>query len=103
MFEDGELTEPRFNIVRNADGTLNFADLLLIHWPTIPPFRIEATIPAKSLAYFVDGVHWLDALTPPLEAHIGALVATMRRLLSEPRQSSKGELHPPAPTRAADP
>ena len=68
----------------------------------ILPFRIEATTPAKSLAYFIDGVHWLDALTPPLEAHIGALVATVRRLLSEPRESATGELHSPPPTRAAD-
>jgi hypothetical protein len=68
----------------------------------ILPFRIEATIPAKSLAYFIDGVHWLDALTPPLEAHIGTLVAMVRRLLSEPRVSATGELHSPPPTRAAD-
>ena len=68
----------------------------------ILPFRIEATTPAKSLAYFIDGVHWLDALTPPLEAHIGALVTTVRRLLSDPRKSAAGELHSPPPTRAAD-
>ena len=68
----------------------------------ILPFRIEATTPAKSLAHFIDGVHWFDALTPPLEAHIEALVATMRRLSSEPRVSATGELHPPPPTRAAD-
>ena len=47
----------------------------------IVPFRIEATIPSKSLAYFMGGVHWLDALTPPLEAHIQTLATTVRTLL----------------------
>jgi hypothetical protein len=48
----------------------------------IIPFRIEATAPTKSLAYFVSNLHWLDALTPPLEAHIGTLVGTVRTLLA---------------------
>ena len=47
----------------------------------IVPFRIEETAPTKSLAYFMGGVHWLDALTPPLEAHIATLAATVRTLL----------------------
>jgi len=49
----------------------------------ILPFRIEDATPTKSLAYFIDGVHWLDALTPPLEAHIETLVATAQRLLND--------------------
>ncbi|MGD0642105.1 MAG: toll/interleukin-1 receptor domain-containing protein [Roseiarcus sp.] len=51
----------------------------------IVPFRIEATIPSKSLAYFMGGVHWLDALTPPLEAHIQTLATTVRTLLAAER------------------
>ncbi|MGO9774112.1 MAG: toll/interleukin-1 receptor domain-containing protein [Roseiarcus sp.] len=51
----------------------------------IVPFRIEATVPSKSLAYFMGGVHWLDALTPPLEAHIQTLVMTVRTLLGAER------------------
>src|ERR1700722_4580866 len=35
---------------------------------TVMPLRIEDVAPAKSLDYFIGGVHWLDALTPPLEA-----------------------------------
>src|SRR5437868_3091907 len=34
---------------------------------TIVPVRIENVEPTKSLAYFMAGVHWPDALTPPLE------------------------------------
>jgi hypothetical protein len=60
----------------------------------IVPFRIEATLPSKSLAYFMGGVHWLDALTPPLEAHIQKLAATVQTLLgaerSEPHAHGSG-------------
>ena len=31
------------------------------------PLRIEDVKPADELAYYLDTVHWLDALTPPLE------------------------------------
>jgi hypothetical protein len=47
----------------------------------IVPIRIEDTIPTKSLAYYMGGVHWLDALTPPLEGHLHVLVATATALL----------------------
>src|SRR5262249_20158364 len=30
----------------------------------IVPFRIENAMPTRSLAFFIGGVHWLDALTP---------------------------------------
>ncbi|HEY4927224.1 MAG TPA: toll/interleukin-1 receptor domain-containing protein [Roseiarcus sp.] len=61
----------------------------------IIPFRIEATAPTKSLAYFVSSLHWLDALTPPLEAHIGRLVETVRTLLA-----AQGHAPRPRPTEA---
>jgi hypothetical protein len=32
---------------------------------TIVPMRLEQTEPRRSLAYFLAGIHWLDALTPP--------------------------------------
>jgi hypothetical protein len=73
----------------------------------ILPFRIEDATPTKSLAYFIDGVHWLDALTPPLEAHIETLVATAQRLLNDAAApstakptSSPADGAPPAPARS---
>jgi hypothetical protein len=36
----------------------------------IMPLRIENVTPIKSLAYFIGPLHWLDALTPPLERHL---------------------------------
>lgn len=47
----------------------------------IIPFRIADIPPSKSLRYFLDSQHWLNALTPPLEQHISTLVASVHSLL----------------------
>ena len=47
----------------------------------IIPLRIEDIVPAHSLAYFIGNVHWLDAMTPPLDAHLGRLVESVKALL----------------------
>lgn len=47
----------------------------------IIPFRIEEVVPSKSMEYLIGAPHWLDALTPPLEAHIHTLVNTVESLL----------------------
>ncbi len=47
------------------------------------PFRIEDVAPGKSLDYFIGSVHWLDAMTPPMEKHLDNLAATVHKLLSE--------------------
>lgn len=47
----------------------------------ILPFRIEDVAPGKSLDYFIGSVHWLDAMTPPLEKHLDDLAATVHKLL----------------------
>jgi len=49
---------------------------------TVMPIRIEDVKPTESLAYFMGTVHWLDAMTPPLEAHLEKLVATIKALLA---------------------
>jgi hypothetical protein len=48
----------------------------------IIPFRIEDVAPGKSLDYFIGSVHWLDAMTPPMEKHLDDLAATVHKLLS---------------------
>ena len=45
------------------------------------PFRIEDVAPGKSLDYFIGSVHWLDAMTPPMEKHLDNLAATVHKLL----------------------
>jgi hypothetical protein len=47
----------------------------------ILPFRIEDVAPGKSLDYFIGSVHWLDAMTPPMEKHLDDLAATVHKLL----------------------
>jgi hypothetical protein len=64
----------------------------------ILPFRIEDVAPGKSLDYFIGSVHWLDAMTPPMEKHLDLLAATVHKLIPEkgseqtPGGSSAGSL-----------
>ncbi len=48
------------------------------------PFRIENVAPEKTLRFYMGPVHWLDALTPPLEQHLKKLVASLHGLLTGP-------------------
>ena len=47
----------------------------------IIPVRIEEAVPTKSMEYFLGAIHWLDALTPPLEHHLQRLAETVKALL----------------------
>ena len=60
------------------------------HGVAILPLRMEDVLPVKSLEYFIGNVHWLDALTPPLEAHLKNLAGTIKIVLArmEPREAS---------------
>ena len=44
--------------------------------------RIENVMPGRALGYFIGNVHWLDAMTPPLEAHLKNLAETVKALLA---------------------
>ena len=48
----------------------------------IIPFRTEEVLPSKGIELFVSGAHWLDAMTPPIESHIGKLVDVVSRFLN---------------------
>lgn len=64
----------------------------------IIPLRIEDVLPAKSLEYFIGSVHWLDALTPPMEKHLEYLAETVGLLLSRMgKTEDKKETQHPAP------
>src|SRR6202451_786006 len=47
----------------------------------VVPLRIEDVVPTESLEYFMSNVHWLDALTPPLEKHLDQLAGTVKIIL----------------------
>lgn len=44
------------------------------------PFRVEHVPLADGLAYHLNRIHWIDALTPPLERHLEKLVRTVRAI-----------------------
>jgi hypothetical protein len=52
------------------------------HGVAVLPFRTEDILPDKALEYFIGNVHWLDALTTPLEAHLKNLAETVKMLLA---------------------
>src|SRR4029077_13700400 len=47
------------------------------------PFRTENINPSGSLGYFLGTVHWLDAITPPLQKHLTDLTERATYLLSD--------------------
>ena len=59
----------------------------------IIPFRIEDVMPGKSLDYFIGSVHWLDAMTPPMEKHLDDLATTIHKLL--PEKTGEQRMPPP--------
>jgi len=68
----------------------------------ILPVRIEDVHPTGSLEYYLAGKHWLDALTPPMEAHLERVADAAGRLLGvevkrEPAPAA--ESAPPQPTK----
>jgi hypothetical protein len=52
------------------------------HQKVIVPFRIEDVQPNEDLEYFTSRVHWLDALSPPMEIRLAELVVFVKRLLA---------------------
>ncbi len=47
----------------------------------IAPFRIENVSPEGGLELYLGRRHWLDAITPPMEAHIQTLAKIVRSML----------------------
>jgi osmotically-inducible protein OsmY len=64
---------------------------------TIIPIRIEDVAPTRALEYYISPVHWLDAVTPPLEPHLEALADKIHVLLG------KAPAERPAPVPVVQP
>jgi WD40 repeat protein len=47
----------------------------------IIPFRIEDVPPSKEMGYYIKAIHWLDAMSPPLEGHLNKLADTVQALM----------------------
>ena len=59
------------------------------HGLPIIPLRIEDVPMSKQLEYYVSDVHWLDAITPPLENHINKLCKVVQMILSMSKMEDK--------------
>ncbi|HLV86627.1 MAG TPA: toll/interleukin-1 receptor domain-containing protein [Candidatus Sulfotelmatobacter sp.] len=83
----------------NANNSIHIAkevERAVSHGATVIPLRIEEVLPGKSLDYFIGSVHWLDALTPPLDRHLDNLADTILKILP-PRPSPLPPVVPPGP------
>jgi TIR domain/VHL beta domain len=76
----------------------------------IIPVRIEEIVPTKSLEYFLGAIHWLDALTPPIENHLQQLSETVKAILqvaastrSASPNGSAGQAHARGPDQGSTP
>jgi hypothetical protein len=73
------------------------------HGLVVLPFRIENALPSASLEYFIGSVHWLDALSPPLESHLHELVSTVQINLDRLRGGEIRPAPPPVPPTPPEP
>jgi hypothetical protein len=48
----------------------------------ILPLRIEDVEPSQEMRYYIKSIHWLDAMTPPLEQHLEKLSGSVQALLA---------------------
>lgn len=52
------------------------------HWTiAIVPIREEDVAPARSFQYFLSNIHWLDALSPPLERRLQEIAAKIKPMM----------------------
>jgi len=65
----------------SSKQTINEVDIAVNHNKTIVPFRLEDFKPTGSMEYFLGNLHWLDALSPGLEAHITKLADYVLKIL----------------------
>jgi hypothetical protein len=69
------------------------------------PLRTEDAKPQGALQYNLINLHWMDAISPPLEGHIADLIATLKRLRASPDEAPPPTAAPapPAPAAASAP
>ncbi|HVN13283.1 MAG TPA: TIR domain-containing protein, partial [Kineosporiaceae bacterium] len=65
----------------------------------IVPFCIETIEPSGALAYYLANEHWLDAMSPPVEAHVAELVQVAHVLLARDSPTPAAPPVSPAPRR----
>jgi hypothetical protein len=51
------------------------------HNKLLVPFRIDGTLPDKTMRYLLNVSHWLDAMKPPMRDHIQHLVTVVKHIV----------------------
>lgn len=69
----------------------------------IIPFRIEDVPPSGDAAYYLSSLDWLDAFTPPPEAHLEHLVEDVKRLLESGLSPPEQKDEPQSPAEPKQP
>jgi basic membrane protein A len=82
---------------------LKEVDFAVNHEKTIIPFRLVDIKPTGSMEYYLGAIHWLDALTPPIEKHIEELANYIERILQVPLSQSRAEAVTPLPEAIIEP
>lgn len=60
-------------------------------------FRVDDSPLGDDLRFYLQRLHWFDALTPPIEQHHARLVQMIQRLLAPSSTPKEEELPPPPP------
>ncbi|MHB8133517.1 MAG: toll/interleukin-1 receptor domain-containing protein [Anaerolineaceae bacterium] len=65
----------------------------------IIPLRIEDVEPSTEMRYYIKSLHWLDAMSPPIENHLEKLANSVQALLgiTEVSTQSEEKIIAPAP------
>ena len=66
----------------NSSQVIKEVDRAVQYKLAIIPFRLEDVPMTKQLEYYVSNVHWMDALTAPLDGHIEKLCRVVKILLT---------------------
>lgn len=61
----------------------------------IIPFRIEDIQPTEAMRFYIKSIHWIDAMSPPLERHLSKLADSVEAILSVSGEARPAGVVPP--------
>jgi len=67
----------------HSSQVIKEVDRAVHHGLAVITLRLEDVPMSKQLEYYISDVHWLDALTPPLEEHINRLSKVVKMLMTK--------------------
>ena len=92
VFSHAANTSPQ--ILREVERAIHLGIVLV-------PLRIEDVLPEGALEFHLGTVHWLDAMSPPMEAHLHRLTDTLLAILKRER-SQPAEATAPSPAISSE-